>query len=135
MINKTFKQQFDKITEAYIKGEIKPFDPSFCFCGTLAPDKHWGVADYSHHDVNYDYTRREYRRMEAQLLSPICLKVVESFPHSCPSMVEVENHQDYEDVLFLGMCNALDELRKIHEEHGEVIEDQFVLPKREKVLV
>lgn len=31
----TFKQQFDKLTEAYIRGEVNPNSPCACFVGNL----------------------------------------------------------------------------------------------------
>jgi len=68
----TFREQFDKITEAYIKGEIRPYDPSFCFCGTLCDNKYnwFGACQYKHFDYKH-YSGEYYLKMEVALLSKV----------------------------------------------------------------
>lgn len=32
----TYRQAYDKIIDAYFKGEIRPMEAMFCFCGILS---------------------------------------------------------------------------------------------------
>lgn len=126
----TYKQAFDKITEAYIKGDVKPFDCKFCFCGTLAPDSKWciGYADRS----KYPYTLEEYGRMEKALLSTFPgIEHVETGYLRNSLRLNILNMEkdykkifpmEYEEFLFKGMCKALDVLKSIHKERGEDVD-------------
>lgn len=115
-----YKQAFDKITEAYIRGEIQPFSPEFCFCGTLCGGREW------------------YRGVRFPL-------VVNQFPHSGYSGLELgtmekalldevwdvlERSEQYEEKLFSGMSAALDVLKQIHIERGEIIDEVPEFTKR-----
>jgi hypothetical protein len=143
MINKmntpNYKKQFDKITEAYIKGEIKPYDRQFCFCGTIGCvgreiESFCRSWDYSL------YSPVEYGDMERALLTTIRDETIGA--KSCSSIFLEEvgltvklreasmGHENYEAALFNGMCAALDVLKKIHLSRGEKIEDTPILEKR-----
>lgn len=113
----TYRQQYDKIIDAYFKDEIKPMDSSFCFCGTLAPDRNWA---YQNDSKRYHYTVDEYRRMESPLINDWNKKHRDAWYQKMVSKVDYDG---YEDDLFIGMAASLDELKKIHEEHGEVIDE------------
>lgn len=58
-----FKVQFDKLTEAYIRGEVKPFDPCACFIGNLLnKTAMWGglrnfIGKINHRNSSYDVVR------------------------------------------------------------------------------
>lgn len=119
----TFKEQFDKITEAYIKGEIKPYDASFCFCGTLCNNtRMWQISRNLAHNDWGGYVGNDFIRMENALL----ITIENEFPQA--HWLDIP-----EDVLFEGMCAALEVLKEIHREKGENIEQQFEFKKRELV--
>lgn len=121
----TYKQAFDKITEAYIKGEIEPLDPNFCFCGTLCNNEtHWYGAFDVHNDYGF-YKGKEYTKMEAALFSGIQAAGVSD-------IIRGYLHPKYEDALFAGMCAALEVLKQIHRDRGEVI-DEMPFVKRQIV--
>ena len=123
----TYEQQFNKITEAYIKDEIEPYDSEFCFCGTLNPYRNIeGLSMAWNYDLNgvtqqyrhpQPYTYKEYKRMEIALFDN--LREV------------VKGNAGWEERLFSGMCEALEVLKQIHIERGEVIDDTPVFKKRE----
>lgn len=114
----TYKQAFDKVTEEYIKGNILPMNPEFCFCGTLSPDSNWGSIFLFKNTEYYPYTQEEYQRMEFALFS-------KKAGRCWHDIID-----DYEEVLFNGMCAALEELKQIHIERGEIVDDELTLNKR-----
>jgi len=123
----THKQAYDKIIDAYFKDEIQPYDAKFCFCGTLAENSYdWHnrssniFEEIKHRDYKY-YKGVDYARMEHALLSNI---------NGLPNY-----HSDYETALFSAMSAALDVLKQIHIERGEVIDEVPVFTKRELVKV
>ena len=114
----TYQQAYDKIIQDYFNDRIRPIEPTFCFCGTLCGDNKW--FGYTHENLdkvrhnNYGpYKGVEYARMEHALLIKLPL-----FGHF------------NEDELFAGMSAALDELKQIHIERGEVIDEVPVFTKR-----
>jgi hypothetical protein len=131
MITTTYNEQFNKITEAYIKGDIKPFDPNFCFCGTLCDnEKKWTCRPYG------GYNNNDFFNMESALykeLIPAGLKVLD-FRISNTNVIEnwqnIQKSPNYETALFNGMVAALEVLKQIHIEHGEVIDNVPVFVKR-----
>lgn len=113
MSKPTFKESYDKIVQAYYKDEIKPWDAQFCFCGTLCNNTDdW--MDIGGYYASHGYSGEELKRMEAALLEYIPLKP--------------NNH--YEKLLFKGMCAAVEELKKIHIERGENIDEQFLTKRK-----
>ena len=115
MTRPTYTQQFNKITEAYIRGEIHPLKAKFCVCGNLCDNNTaWYNYNFKHNDFGC-YSGKDYRRIEIALL----LK----FSSSSLNMDEEE--------LFNGMVASLEVLKQIHIEGGEVIDDAPVFTKRE----
>ncbi len=122
----TYQEAYDKIIEAYHKDKIKPYDPSFCFCGTLHGDKNW--CDYSLEN-DWTYTFSEYGRMEKVLIETLGGKWC--FNGNCDLTEAVFSHNsNYEEKLFKGMCAALDVLKQIHIERGEDVEIRTTITKR-----
>lgn len=114
----TYKQAYDKIIEAYFKDEIKPYDAKYCFCGTLCDNKSdWGKDSFNriHNDYG-DYLGVEYVKMERALLAHIM--------DTCRLL------PNYEERLFSGMSAALDVLKQIHIERGEIIDEIPEFTKR-----
>jgi hypothetical protein len=112
----SYQTQFNKITEAYIKGEIQPYNESFCFCGTLSNGSCWYEADM--YPEKHVYSYKQYDMMEDALLR---------------ETIENESHPLFEDYLFSGMCAALEVLKQIHIERGQVIDDAPVFIKRKEL--
>lgn len=134
----TFKQQFDKLTEAYIKGEVDPFKDCACFVGNLLNgDGYWGLSR------NLDFDGSSYC---------ILPKTYEGWVHKFGLMTikkqseGLYNQQDIiqlellflntyvknggtgesdinEDALFKAFEVTLDLLKKIHISKGEQVED------------
>lgn len=118
----TYDQAYSKIIDAYFKDEIRPTDAKFCFCGTLANGDGW-----THKEIN-GYTGRHFKRMEAALLD--AFGVVR--PDGWSRFHQIEHGGNYEDVLFAGMSAALDVLKQIHIDRGEIIDEpQTQFKKRE----
>lgn len=120
----TYKEQFDKITRAYIRDEIRPWENCACFIGnmlnntsawafyrtcngsTLVPCR---ATDFD--PLYYFYTMQEICDLENNFLNAL-------------------NLRGDEESLFAAMDSTLDMLRKIHESKGEIIET-FEFKKRE----
>lgn len=125
-----YSEQFNKITEAYIKGEIELWEDNFCFCGTLAENTDRWAFIYA---METDYTYQEFGRMEKALFSPF--KEIE-WLHNGKQNRKVDHiiimrKPNYEKKLFNGMVAALEVLREIHLEHGEIIDEQPTFKKRQ----
>lgn len=123
----TYRQAFDKVTEAYFKGEIKPADANFCFCGSLCDNSNaWAYSCLSRIHNNYaGFKGVHFVRMEDALLEGIWNIV--------PSLTSYE-HPLYETALFNGMSAAIDEMRAIYIEEGwELGEDTPAFDQPKKV--
>jgi len=140
MIRPTFNEQKEKIIQAYFKDEIKPYHSNFCFCGTLAPDeyrtisggrkyKNWNETKTSYRSEAHNYTAKEYAKMETALLIELDAKGIDDFYLDEFNKIK-EDAPDYEDRLFAGMVAALEVLKQIHIESGEVIDETPVFEKR-----
>lgn len=130
-----YKQAFDKITEAYIRGEIEPYNREFCFCGTIGHTQR-EIGDFLVGTWDYTkYSGEEYFKMEYALLTIIRDSTIDDFKHDIYVQDEVartiiRNHPNYETALFAGMSAALDVLKQIHIERGEVIDEVPEFVKR-----
>lgn len=130
----TYNEQFNKITEAYIKGEIRPYEANFCFCGTLCNnDSSWFMSSGGEGKGYGAYSHKELKKMEKAVLctlAKLTLGIDEKIP-SHENMERIKEHLNYETALFNGMVAALEELKQIHIERGEVIDQAPVFIKRE----
>lgn len=122
----TYKQAYNKIIDAYFKDEIRPMSPKFCFCGTLAPDFFW--AAQLENSEEYPYSTEEYRRMEQPLVLSIGAK--KSMNGDWIAPFQPINTPEYEENVFKGMCGSLEELKKIHIERGENVDEVPTFTKR-----
>ena len=117
-----FQTQYNKIIDAYFKDEIKPYDAEFCFCGNLCNNQDdWCRMPCLRHNDFMGYFGKDFVRMESALLLTI--------EKQCGNR-SVYEHQEYENALFKGMAKALEILREIHQEHGEVTDEAPVFNKR-----
>lgn len=135
----TYRQAYDKIIEAYFKDEIKPFDPKFCFCGTLHNNKNtWCTSKPEYFQRKRLYSKYELIRMEDALLTPflkydtVSVDINRQSPGKWYGWIEADDYDDFEETLFTGMCAALEVLKQIHRERNEnVDEDIPAFTKRE----
>lgn len=124
----TYQQAYNKIIDAYFKNEIKPFNASFCFCGTLANGEIWHNNTHMFIPEKHNYTIEEYGRLEKALFVgfPEVKPLRPGFLWYEGDPDDFKKMSDYEDRLFIGMSNALEELKKIHIERGENVEEPEV---------
>ncbi len=122
----TYKEQYDKIIQAYFRDEIKPYRMSFCFCGTLTGGNSW--TRYIDNSWS-PYKGKEFSAMENALLSTIKKLTIGGDPLEiflgAYGQREVANHPNYETALFEGMCAALEVLKEIHISRGEKIDEEI----------
>lgn len=127
----TYQQAYNKIIDAYYKDEINPFNEEFCFCGTLSPNSNWSRSPYFKTPIleYYPYSKEEYGRMEKALFSKL-----KKCRWQKIGLVDYPSENPFtEDELFAGMSAALDVLKQIHIERGEVIDEEPVFIKRQLV--
>jgi hypothetical protein len=115
-----FSEQERKIHEAYINDEIQPLNASFCFCGTLANGRGWYDAD--RYPESHPYSMDEYEKMEYALLNGVI--------NGTQNVKDIISHPNYEISLFEGMVAALEVLKNIHIEKGEIIDEVKPFVKR-----
>lgn len=126
----SYKTQFDKITEAYIRGEIKPLDAKFCFCGTLCDNStKWAKNPEEEHNDFAGYLGNDFVRMEKALLTTSFNYLWDKTGGGILHAEEL-HPQEYEDALFNGMTAALKVLKQIHIQRGEIIDETPVFIKR-----
>ena len=138
----TYKEQFDKLTRAYINGEVNPFSPCACFIGNLlngarewsvtgeCVGNHFGdhVRDCILKEANGLYTEDEINELENSFMN----EDNGDFPSLWSSLVIVGKFKDwYEDALFIAFERCLDQLKQIHQSKGEIIDETPVFQKRQ----
>ena len=139
----TFKEQFDKIVNAYLKNELEPVNPCGCFIGNLLNNKSsWiqvrdirfniekdlnrpyvkGGVECIFSESNGLYTPEEIIGMEAIFMKTIygeeCMKSQEDFQEG-----------EFEEAIYEAMEKAPLKLKEIHESKGEIVED-YTFTKR-----
>lgn len=153
----TFKQQFDKLTTAYIENKVEPWEPCGCFVGNLLNGheawtygrKYSNFSPLLLEGINYHiglqcvleqskglYTMEDICRIEKAFMTPLKqgLKAYQGITH-VPSLIEALEYEQtagYEETLFTAFSNALDVLREIHLAKGEVIEETSTFKPRNK---
>lgn len=127
-VHPTYKQQFDKLTEAYIKGEVNPMDRCACFVGNLLGGKNWNDII----DRQGFYTADEIGNIEwefmfnstKQKLGVRCwLRNFGDNPLAVPSAED-------EQILFESFSHTLEVLKQIHISKGEIIDAAPEFKKR-----
>lgn len=122
----TYNEAYNKIIEAYFKDEIRPMSTQFCFCGTLAVNVKEDNFGHEYWD-DERYSRKEYSKMEEALMIGLEAQYVDGgwLIYSVD-----KTDANYEEKLFKGMSMALDVLKQIHIERGEVIDEVPEFTKR-----
>lgn len=152
-----FKTQFDKLTMAYIEEKVDPYKECACFVGNLLNgNNRWnGIRKYMTNGRStildptfYDYggsvnlavesikeqSDGMYSPEEILHLENVFLYTLEQGTvgtYESPCRGTVLTHPNYEEALFKAFSITLDELKKIHESKGEVV-DEFIFTKRQK---
>ena len=138
----TYKQQFDKLTEAYIMGNVDPWECKACFVGNLLGGDQWEdirsgamaktvqtgtpnkvssnykahlAIDFIKERSNGLYTPEEIISLEATFLH--------SYGFDRGGSVD-------ENALFISFEKTLNLLKQIHISKGEIIDDAPVFQKR-----
>lgn len=138
----TFKEQFDKLTEAYIKDEVNGYNCSQCFVGNLlqgnaswtSEEGFWTIPS----DVRGFYSQQEVLMVEDIFMRPLtgfvcqlARKGIDGPPYAQDRYNNyIKAEAGYEDVLFEAFTLALDALKGVHIAHGEQIDDAPVFVKR-----
>lgn len=147
----TFKEQFDKLTRAYIADMVNPYFPCACFIGnllngtmewssarhyrtlgrsTLAPQQELYYVKQAIESIEREsegmYTAKEIVDLENLFLKTLEEETVGGVDF--PTM-EMFGHPKYEDALFKAFTVTLDALWGIHKSKGEIVDD-FIFTKR-----
>lgn len=147
----TYKQQFDKLTEAYISGKVDPLNSCACFVGNLLNgDYKWGIGrgvfgEVSNADIIKEsiereaegfYTPQEIVDLEEKFLRSINTARDNPSAYSNCSKIHLKVIKGMpldaaeEEALFIGFEKTLDLLKQIHESKGEVVDAPPVFFKR-----
>ncbi len=141
----TYKQQFDKLTEAYINFKVEPYTACKCFCGNLLN----GTSEW------YTYGRGVDRGV-VTTKEPVLRKAQASINEQSGGLytvVEILNLENMfletyeentvqhrrtfgmmvidESALFIAFDKTLDYLKEIHRNHGEDVDTELRLSKRQ----
>lgn len=140
MIRPTYEQQWQKITEAYMRDEIEPYIPCGCFIGNLLNrNDEWEEARHINDPTSEYaectpksrssslYSARGFRAIKEQSgglydIKDIC-RMEEVF-------LRVFNSKQDEQSLFNAMNITLEVLRQIHEAKGDPTAKPITLNKR-----
>ncbi len=131
----TFKEQFDKLTRAYIRDEVFPMSPCACFVGNLLNrNSDWSGVRHGWNQITNcesDYKRgfNAINKESGGFYTPKEIILLES-----EFVVGVEDlRENYsEDQLFNAFAHTLELLKQIHISKGEQV-DELVFVRRELV--
>jgi hypothetical protein len=136
----TYKTQFDKLTRAYINGQVDMCDCSHCFVGNLLNNE-WRWAYCRNIDIvnAYEYLPIENAVVKREEFEKLIIK--ESNGFYTPEEVLLLEREFMgagreigdclnEDRLFYAFEKTLELLKKIHLSKGENIEQDFIFQKR-----
>lgn len=136
----TYKEQFDKITRAYIENKLDPYNGCACFIGNLLNNtSSWGNyrcyfpggKSLTYRDeVICGYNMVDITDMENNFLRTIEHKTC-TRPLYAGGTLEVTHHDNYENALFEAMESTLDILKQIHIRDGEIIDETPEFKKRQ----
>jgi hypothetical protein len=138
-LHPTFQQQFDKITKAYFKNKLQPFNGCACFIGNmLNGNSGWekgrvfrphgkSRAIISFNNVLEKESNLLYNRNDIVELENNFLKVLD---YSKEYILSKSTYT--EENLYKAMESTLVMLRKMHEQKGEIVQD-YSFVKRELV--
>lgn len=139
----TFKEQFDKITGAYFRNELDPYNNCACFIGNLLnKNDTWSYFRNALRTKSKDWVCSYSGNGTSVLIGVGTIKMESNSFYTPENILALEenflNHLEDDDFrsdggdgislkateesIFEAMDSTLDLLRKIHESKGEVIE-------------
>lgn len=142
-----YKVQAEKIIQAYLKCEIRPYNACACFIGNLlnnnsrwvfARDVKWNFQNSGQKDVCITPTLIS-NVLLTQMLLVVATKTIKEESDNMYTIYDIcqleQNflriyETDDEDSLFKAMTSTLEILKIIHVNLGEVIEEDTQLKKR-----
>lgn len=132
----TFKEQSEKIIQAYLKCEIYPLNPCACFVGNLLNNKKEWIEGRSASNCGMVNSNKIQ-----QFVAIACINQESNNLYTLQEILELEKNfmvgcsigGSYENAIFNAMISTLEMLKQIHISKGEVIEDEITLQKREVV--
>jgi hypothetical protein len=144
----TYKEQFDKITRAYVDNEMDPLMECACFIGNLLNTDEWAICR-TFKAIEFPY-RKGTTFVESDITCPIPANehwIKEKVLHlsqglySADDIIRLENNfltvwlngNETEDALFHAMESTLEMLKQIHIRKGEHVEE-IPFTKRQPVL-
>ena len=142
----TYREAYDRIVNAYMKDELKPFSNCACFIGNLLGSGQWSACrapagrsmTRSRLDAlvlinSFGYCYENICSMEDNFLNEI-FSITRGECFKNPRRTRIKYSERYgeafENGVFAAMSSTLDMLKKIHEENGEIV-DAPVFKKRE----
>lgn len=139
----TYKEQFDKLTEAYIKLEVNPFQDCACFVGNLLNKTNaWIVGrEFDGFDEYKHWTFRDNLYWDCITPANACVLKESNGLYSLKEIYDMEQVFMYtyvqnggpkskepdfinEHALFLAFEAGLEKLKQIHESKGEIVDPQ-----------
>ena len=133
-VHPTYKQQFDKLTEAYITDDVRPFSPCACFVGNLLNGRtDWQSGQIGFHsgesasnciqqESNGLYTIDDINRMEYNFM-------IKKFNGASIFWDDRKLCID-EELLFQAFASTLEMLKEIHISKGEEVDEVPEFKKR-----
>lgn len=145
----TYKEQFDKLTRAYIAGKVNPFQCCGCFIGNLL-NGHGSWNKVKPNLMVQDWTDGLRQVTPVEYVNALeCIKVNSGGLYTADDIIKLErkfmdmigNYRglekwvnptpEMEDVLFKAFEKALSMLKQIHQSKGEIIDETPVFQKRQ----
>lgn len=156
-----YKEAFDKLTIAYIGGQVNGFDNHFCFCGNLEnntdywkdkilSDRYFRRGELHNKfeasgSLAINYTATEYEHLELAYMEPL-----KDFFSKMPKNYNLHEYgvggwihdynikgdynAEYEEANHKGFVDALEVLKQIHISRGEDVDEGLKLIKKQPVL-
>lgn len=133
----TYKEQFDKITRAYINGELKPWDACACFIGNIFNNtEDWIYALPRNKGFHgSDKISRGVRQIREQSnYTPEEIEMLEyNFLNIYSDVFNNRKRCRTEETLYNAMVSTLEMLRQIHISKGENVEMISLIKRTELV--
>jgi len=145
-VHPSYKEQFDKLTTAYIEMRVNPYDACGCFVGNLLNStKEWYfckrtiiIQNFSERNVNDEEIQQAIASIEEEskgLYTPEEITHLEKiFMYSIRGFGGATFWRNptpaAEEVLFKGLEKTLNVLKSIHISKGEDVEGEFAFTKR-----
>lgn len=147
-----FKEQFDKLTRAYIEGKVNPYSHCACFVGNLLNESEvWrdirtGCRSLSHllspiNDFEARWSARAIKTISQgtytyRQIATLEVLFITTFEEHCGRSVSERfipkwnEYENSEEALFIAFEKTLELLKAMHEMMGEKVDD-FEFKRRE----